>query len=179
MYYAATGANTKCLLDFIRFPKLEDLHHYTESRFGTALVVAEAFFSTYLESPLVSSTEKKRLMRHLLSSRQTAVMEVLQPAFQHIEDISHLTRPELRYIFPLKTVLFVFNKPAHLITFRFICWTSMYSEDESDSLCSVAPNVGIDLARSYGLSTISYEAVSPQEAEGLMLKVFSAMGAKI
>jgi len=49
-----------------------------------------------MESPAVSDENRVSLISYFQKTRYTAVMEVLQPNYMHIEDLSYLPAPELR-----------------------------------------------------------------------------------
>ena len=64
---------------------------------------------------------------HHACPQVTAVLEILQPTYQHVVDLSHLQRGEL----------------------NFIAWTLPYDDDDkgrvhADSYCAMNPQVCID-----------------------------------
>jgi len=133
---------------------IDDVSKYSDGRFMIANVVAKAFFITYMEpckSKLGFEEKREDFITFLNTSKYTGVFEILQPTYQHIENLSYLDSPEL----------------------RFICWTKMYSENDCDSLCSMPPNIAIDTAKSFGVDTIDYEIIKASEAEDYMLKIRS------
>ena len=75
---------------------------------------------------------KKRLLNFLCETKLTAVMEMLSPKHQHVEDFSHMQKTEL----------------------RFITWTSSNLEPKNDTLCCMPPHVGIDIAQSLGKPSV-------------------------
>ncbi len=80
----------------------------------------------------------------------TAVFEILQPDYQHVVNLSHLTSPKL----------------------LFITWTLPYGEeDETDSLCALAPDVVLTFAEQLGLEGVHHEVVAADEAETRMAAV--------
>ena len=86
----------------------------------------------------MDSASASLLLSFLAHSRCTCVFEVLQPSYQHVVDLSHLSRPQL----------------------NFICWTTPYEEKSaknSESHCAVAPDAALDFMASLGAVAVQYE----------------------
>ena len=126
-----------------------DIDKYSEDRFQVARYVAEAIMS--LVENLDKTGSAAFLFNFMHYTRLTAVFEVLNPASQHVEDLSHLKQTEL----------------------RFISWTSSYEDRKNNlfSYCAINPKVGIDLARNIGLQTVEYEMIEPNEVDQRMNKI--------
>ena len=117
----------------------------TDGRFQVARYVADAIMKL-LED--LDNTYVTFLLNFMHHTRLTAVFEVLNPANQHVEDLSHLEQTEL----------------------RFISWTSSYEDRKSNSYsyCAVNPQTGIDLAKQIGLKTVQYEIITPDKVDKRM-----------
>lgn len=74
----------------------DDIQLYKDSRYQVARIVAEAFFDTYIDNEAISSKQKEEFSKFLNKSKSTTVLEILQPKYQHIVDLSYLNGPELR-----------------------------------------------------------------------------------
>lgn len=59
-----------------------------------ARTVAETFFDDIVDSGKV---KLEQLLSYVQVERCTMVYEILQPAYQHVENLSHLSRPVLQY----------------------------------------------------------------------------------
>ena len=103
----------------------EDIDKYTNSRFNYAKEICHTILDL---TDSMDRGVKKRLLDFLCETKLTAVMEMLSPRHQHVEDFSDLKKTEL----------------------RFITWTSSNLETQTDTLCCMPPHVGIDIARSLG-----------------------------
>ena len=103
----------------------DDIGKYTDGRFNYAKEICHAILDL-LKS--MDKEAKKRLLNFLCETKLTAVMEMLSPGHQHVEDFSHLKKTEL----------------------RFITWTSCNLEPQAGTLCCMPPHVGIDTAQSLG-----------------------------
>ncbi|RUS68993.1 hypothetical protein EGW08_023245 [Elysia chlorotica] len=113
-----------------------DIALYRGDRYRIASEVCHSIMDN-LE--LMTQPQRDRLLDFLITSRFTAVFEILAPNHQHVEDLSHLSKPEV----------------------HFITWTSTELEPEPDKmLCTVPPHLGIELARAFGLRTVDYETVT-------------------
>jgi hypothetical protein len=74
----------------------DDIRKFADDRFLVARGVAETFFSQYIESDSVTNDQRKRLVEFLQKTKYTMVSEILQPSYQHVENLSHLSSSELR-----------------------------------------------------------------------------------
>ena len=125
-----------------------DIQKYSDGRFQVARYVAEAIMKLLVNLDQTSLTFLLNFMHH---TRLTAVFEVLNPASQHVEDLSHLEETEL----------------------RFISWTSSYEDRKknSHSYCAVNPKTGIDLARHIGMKTVEYEVITANKVDERMIRI--------
>ena len=113
--------------------KREHLTKYTDQRYSYARVIGESFCDI-LDG--MEECQRVRLLGFLAHTGFTAVFELLQPRNQHIVDLSALASPIL----------------------KFITWVPcQFSENRS--LCSMPPNLAIDLASYLGLSTAYYSVI--------------------
>ncbi len=103
----------------------EDIEKYTDHRFIYAKEICYAVLELFDSMP---KEAKRRLLNFLCETRRTAVMEMLSPVHQHVENFSHMKKTEL----------------------RFITWTNSNLEAQADTLCCMPPHVGIDIAKSLG-----------------------------
>ena len=102
----------------------EDIEKYKEDRFNYAKEICHAIFDL---TERMKARDKKTLLWFMCETKLTAVMEMLSPGHQHVEDFTHLKHTEL----------------------RFITWTSSDLDDQSP--CCMPPHVGIDIAQSLGM----------------------------
>ena len=125
-----------------------DIDKYSDGRFQVARAVAAAILNVINDLSEESVEFLCNFMHHL---RLTAVFEILNPCTQHVEDLSHLERSEL----------------------RFISWTSSYEDRKNNahSYCAVNPQVGIDLAQKIGFKTVRYDIIQPTEVDERMDKI--------
>ncbi|XP_021968652.1 uncharacterized protein LOC110863611 [Folsomia candida] len=128
-----------------------DIEKYNDSRYLVARTVAETFFQQIVDN---CDTKLEELVKYLNDEKCTIVGEILQPKYQHIENLSHLESPQI----------------------HFICWTSFKLIDEDETLCPKPPNVAIDEARSFGLLTVDYEIIDADASEDYMAKIRTEFG---
>jgi len=131
-----------------------DVEKYRDGRFLVARSVAAASLK------VVESMEKKKaqlLLSLLHYSLATVVFEILQPRYQHVVNLSFLEEPRL----------------------DFIALTLPPQVEESDSLCALAPNQALDSARMFGISTVDYEIVAPEDAEERMDSIRKGHGYEV
>ncbi|KAL5022605.1 hypothetical protein ScPMuIL_001760 [Solemya velum] len=131
----------------IVFREKEHISLYTADRFRMAREICEAIMAILKE---MSEDNKQRLLEFLCVTHYTAVFELLSPDHQHVVDLTHLERSEL----------------------KFIAWTkSDLDPSDDDLLCTVPPNVGIELARAFGLQTVDYDIVMISDLEEKMKQI--------
>ncbi|KAK6982506.1 actin-binding protein ipp [Biomphalaria glabrata] len=124
-----------------------DIALYRGDRYRIASEVSHAILDA-LDS--MEPSRKEMLLQFLIATRFTAVFEILSPDHQHVENLSHLTKPVV----------------------QFITWTSTELEPMPDQmLCTVPPHIGIELARALGLTTIDYEVIDITEVFDRMRKI--------
>lgn len=130
---------------------LSDVDKYTDSRFMVAKTVAQTVLDFVLFPSNKDPSKLTLLLNFLHHTRLTSVFEILQPHYQHVEDLSYLgDKSEL-----------------NLITF-----TSPYAElTKNDSLCALSPDVGLEFGRALDLKTVSYDVISADDAEERMEKI--------
>lgn len=75
---------------------LSDVSKYTEQRFGFARTISQTFFQSYLDNPEISQDKKHSFLTHLQTTNLTLVAEIIQPDNQHVVNLSHLIKPEIR-----------------------------------------------------------------------------------
>ena len=111
-----------------------DIALYDGQRYRVAQVVATA---VWRQLAALEDRQRELLLSFLHHTRFTAVMELLQPDHQHVEDLSHLKEAEL----------------------RFICWSPTFSL-EFESFCGCSPELGFQLAKTLGLKTVDRYVVN-------------------
>ena len=95
-FYIIAGSKNVHLI----FRTVADIEKYTESRFLVARDVARTCFHFF------SAMEARRryaLFSFFHHTKYTAVLEILLPHYQHVEDLSYLAAPELYFISWSKT----------------------------------------------------------------------------
>ena len=134
-----------------------------------ARTVAETFFTQIVEGP----AKLEELVQYMDQRKCTMVQEILQPKYQHVENLSHLEGPKLMLVVDLVfSKLLKFKRKYH--SNRFICWTSykMIADEDCKSLCLVPPDQAIDQARDLGILSVDYEEVNTEVTEDYMNKVY-------
>jgi len=134
-----------------------DIPKYKEGgRYQVAAVVAETFFRQFFDDPTTYLHPKnlEDLCDFLHKEKAVAIFELLQPSYQHVENLSYLDQPQL----------------------VFICWTSYKLMSHSDSLCIKSPNVAIEIARAFGMKTVDYEIIDVSDADDYMSNIRKAFG---
>ena len=106
---------------------------YSDQRYSYACLIGEAFFEL-LEG--MSESQRVRLLSFMAHTGFTAVLELLQPKNQHIVNLSHLPAPVL----------------------RFITWVPC-DVGGKNCICSLPPNIAIDLASYLCLPTANYSLI--------------------
>jgi len=135
----------------ILFKDKADIEKYVGSRYAVATEICEAVLDC-LNS--MEEEQKQRLLSFMCVMRYTAMMEILVPSHQHVEDLSHLNKPLL----------------------QFICWTNSDLETKNLSLCSMAPDLAIEIARCLGLPTVEYSMIPVSLVESRMAMVRQEYG---
>lgn len=106
----------------------------------------------------LSGNDRVYLLEFLCATRSTAVFELLSPDHQHVEDLSHLATPVL----------------------KFIAWTSCHLESAGcnlmTQLCGLPPDSGIELARLFELDAVDYTVISLVSLEEHMADIRSRYG---
>lgn len=74
------------------FINLDEIEKYNDSRYLVARTVAETFFRQVIEN---SDTKLEQLVKYLQDNKITIVGEILQPKYQHIENLSYLEDPQI------------------------------------------------------------------------------------
>ncbi|XP_050396663.1 uncharacterized protein LOC126815154 [Patella vulgata] len=130
------------------FRRKEDIDRYKEPRYLIAREVCETVMH-HLE--LMDQNDRFLLLSFLSHTHFTAVFEILSPVHQHVEDLSHLSRNEL----------------------RFITWTEINIDSRNDGeLCTVPPHVAIEIARALKLPTVDYDVIPMADLENQMMEVY-------
>ncbi|KAI6646384.1 hypothetical protein LOD99_12504 [Oopsacas minuta] len=115
----------------------QHLLKYEEQRYSYACVVGEAFFDL-LEG--MSEFERVRLLLFMSHTGFTAVCELLQPNNQHIVNLSYLSAPVI----------------------KFITWVPC-DIGGVNTICSLPPNIAIDLATYLSLPAAKYSLIQIAE----------------
>lgn len=79
----------------IFFYNSADIEKYNDSRYLVARTVAETFFQQIVDN---CDTKLEELVKYLNDEKCTIVGEILQPKYQHIENLSHLESPQIQYV---------------------------------------------------------------------------------
>ncbi|XP_077983154.1 uncharacterized protein LOC144437995 [Glandiceps talaboti] len=117
------------------FRSRDDILKHKDSRYQIARDVCLTIWRLLEE---MTEDCRKRLLSFLCHSHFTAIFEILQPSHQHVEDLSYLKEPEV----------------------KFITWTTSVLEPQDQSqLSSLSPHVSIQIARALGLSTVQYDII--------------------
>ncbi|XP_060066417.1 uncharacterized protein LOC132546716 [Ylistrum balloti] len=128
------------------FRRKEDIRRYGEPRFRIAREVC----STIMDSiDKMNPQEKERLLKFLVTSKFTGVFEILAPDHQHVEDLSHLSGPEL----------------------HFITWTRCDLDPSGEDVAAVPPHIGIEIAQALGLKTVKYNRVDIPDLDKRMKEI--------
>ena len=144
LYFIAGSKNVHLL-----FRTREDLELYRDGRFAVARLVGEAWLRQ-LES--LQPPRLTELLEVVEGAGLTMIFEILCPGYQHVVDLSHLSRPQL----------------------RFLAFTAQYSQarqGEADSLVAFAPHLSLEFARYVGLETAEYATISAAQTEERMALV--------
>ena len=122
-----------------------DIEKYLDSRFQYAKVIARAVLDT-LSS--FNDSSLSLLLNFLHYTKLTAVFELLQPKYQHIENVSNLQNN----------------------TLQFIAWTLPYDQNNrnSKSYCAISPDKGIQFAQKLGFQTVIYDSIDPRDVPSRM-----------
>jgi len=132
------------------FRNREDLSRYSSTRYSVARTVGEAWLH---QADTLSSTQLNLLLNLLHTRRLTLVMEVLNPEYQHVVSLSHLSSPSL----------------------RFLTLTQQYGTAQH-SLTALPPHTCLDLGRVLGLETAQYQVIPASQAEERMGEVRAGHG---
>jgi hypothetical protein len=128
-----------------------DVQKYRDGRYLVARNVATSVLDMLAE---LEPSRASLLLSFMHHTQLTAVLEILQPSYQHVVDLSHLSAGEL----------------------NFITWTLPYDEvrggdSTPDSYCAMSPKTALDFAAYIGLKSVSYEVIEADKAEERMDKV--------
>jgi len=126
-----------------------DAEKYRDGRFLVARNVATSVMEMLAGLPEDKASVLLSFMHH---TQVTAVLEILQPTYQHVVDLSYLEKGEL----------------------NFIAWTLPYDDDDNgkaDSYCAMNPQVALDFATHLRMKSVSYEVIETARAEERMEKV--------
>ena len=129
-FYIIAGSKNVHLL----FRTAEDIEKYEESRFLVARDVARTCFQFF---SAMEARRRSALFSFFHHTKYTAVLEILLPHYQHVEDLSYLAAPEL----------------------YFISWSRTdFGTGFREEIC-VAPDFGQKIAQDFGLKVTGYEVV--------------------
>ena len=110
-----------------------DLDLYKGDRYLTASEVARTVFAA-LEG--MKPRTRERCLAFMAATGFTAVFELLQPAYQHVE---------------------LLEGPPRLV---FLAWSVPLNRGVPDSLCAVGPAAGLEVARHLGLEPVPYRVLA-------------------
>jgi hypothetical protein len=122
----------------VALTRKKDLDLYQGQRYRMALVVATAAWTMLAR---MSAEKREELLRFLAHTGWTAVFELLQPDYQHVE------------------VLLV-SEP----TLLFITWVEPSTEVDRQTACALRPDAGLQLAAALGMGCVSHEVVPISQA---------------
>lgn len=117
-----------------------DIELYDASRYQVAREIAKA---VWRRLSTLGDEQRRTLLALLHHTRATCVLELLQPEHQHVEDLSFLTEPELRFIAWTPTYV-----PSNT--------TSPAGEESVSSLSLCPPELGFRMAEILGLTPVGY-----------------------
>ena len=144
LYFIAGSKNVHLL-----FRDRADLELYSDGRFSVARMVGEAWLRQ-MES--LQSSLLTELVEVVVEAGLTLIFEILCPGYQHVVDLSHLARPQLKFL-------------------SFTGQYSQASQGEPTSLVAFAPHLSLEFARYVGLDTAHYETITAAQAEERMALV--------
>ena len=122
----------------------EDVEKYQEDRYRVAREVGYAVFDLLESMTPQGVSGLLSLLHHL---RLTAVFEVLQPTYQHVVNLSHLSSSQL----------------------KFIAFVSAYGDGgQEDSYCDMAPETGFRVCGRLGVPTVGHTVVSVENVDHQM-----------
>jgi hypothetical protein len=122
----------------MRSPKDVDMYR-AKPRFLTAVAVADALWRTLRG---LAAPHRSALFRFMACTGFTAVFEILQPDYQHVE-VLPVTEP----------------------TLVFIAWMQPSVTGVRESFCALRPDLGLRLAASFGLGHVTFTVHPIEEAE--------------
>jgi hypothetical protein len=129
-FYIIAGSKNVHLL----FRTLEDIDQYTDGRFLVARHVAKTCLEFF---QAMEAERRSSLFSFFHQTKYTAVLEILLPHYQHVEDLSHLSAPELYFISWSKTDL---------------------AERYEEEIC-LPPDFGQKIALAFGMKVTGYDVV--------------------
>lgn len=139
----------------LMFRSYEDLDLYPlhESRYQIAKEISRCILEMLDSLP---QSDRVHLLEFLCATRCTAVFELLSPDHQHVEDLSGLAAPKL----------------------KFIAWTSCHLESAESfaHFCCLPPDSGIELAKIFQLDTTEYSVISVGSLDEHMSDICSRHG---
>lgn len=122
----------------------EDVAKYKDSRYLVAKTVASAVLRKLATLDAMKLQLMLSFMHH---TAVTAVLEVLQPDYQHVVDLSHLKKPELQFI--------AFTLPFD-------------AETNDESLCALEPSSALRFVGDVGFDCVQHQVIPVDEAENRM-----------
>eukprot|EP00045_Choanoeca_perplexa_P005731 m.48087 g.48087 ORF g.48087 m.48087 type:complete len:485 (-) comp13266_c0_seq1:7-1461(-) len=122
-----------------------DLALYQGQRYRMALIVATAVWTMLTR---MSTEQREQLLRFLAHTGWTAVFELLQPEYQHVE-VLHVKEP----------------------TLLFITWVKPSTEVDRQTACALRPDAGLQLATALGMGSVTHEVVPIKDAPAKVAEV--------
>ncbi|CAF0716229.1 unnamed protein product [Brachionus calyciflorus] len=130
----------------IIFKNKEDLLNYSEQRYSYAKLIGLAVLR-HLEK--LKPDLRTLFLSFLVQFNLTVIFEILNPETQHVEDLSYLKEPLL----------------------KFITFTSNTIEFKPQSLCSMTPDCALELGNLFELSCVKMEFVDKNGIENHLLNI--------
>ncbi|OWA50535.1 hypothetical protein BV898_15048 [Hypsibius exemplaris] len=141
-FYIIAGSKNVHLV----FRTQEDIDKYSESRFLVARDVASTCLRFFEAMDVGLRCSLFSFFHH---TKYTAVLEILLPHYQHVEDLSYLPAPEL----------------------YFISWSKTdFSEGYKEEIC-ISPDFGQKIAQRFQLKVTGYDAVLHADLADQLLKI--------
>jgi len=124
-----------------------DISYYRGDRYRIASEICHSVMDRLEE---IGPEESDRLLSFMVKTKYTAVFEILVSTHQHVEDLSHLDKPQM----------------------KFITWTSSDVEPTAQQqMCTLPPHIGIEIARALRLDTIDYDVLDAADVDARMKQI--------
>ncbi|XP_065180066.1 uncharacterized protein LOC135810500 [Sycon ciliatum] len=128
------------------FSRRRDLGLYKQGQYTVAERVAHAVCDALDK---LDSRQCLMFLSFLACTGYTAIFELLQPEYQHVESLSHLLRPQL----------------------QFICWSSFMDSFNDVCVGALDPMLCHHMAKAFGLEPVACEDLPLDELDVYLTKV--------